>query len=55
MSELMCAASKEAASLPIKEKLTKLGKVFQNSRDLSTHEAIVRTISIPLRRSNIDQ
>ena len=54
MSELMRAASKEAASLPIKEKLTKLGKVFQNSRDLSTHEAIVRTISIPLRRSNID-
>ena len=54
MSELMRAASKEAASLPIKEKLIKLGNVFQNSRDLSTHEAIVRTISIPLRRSNID-
>jgi len=54
ISELMNAASKEATSLPIREKLLKIGNVFQRSREVSLHQAIALTISIPLRHSNID-
>ena len=38
----------------MKEKVLKIGNVFQKCREVSTHEAIARTISLPLRHSNID-
>ena len=54
MSELMKAASKEASAKAIRDKLFKIGNVFQKCREVSTHKAIARTISLPLRHSNID-
>ena len=54
MSELMKVASKESSGKAIREKLYKIGNVFQKCREVSTHEAIARTISLPLRHSNID-
>jgi hypothetical protein len=50
----MKAASKEASGESIRDKLYKIGNVFQKCREVSTHEAIARTISLPLRHSNID-
>ena len=54
MSELMKLASQEAAGKSIRQRLYQIGKVFKTKREVSTHEAIVRCISIPLRHSNID-
>ena len=54
MSELMKMASKEASGKEIRDKLKVIGNVFQKCREVSTHEAIARTISLPLRHSNYD-
>ena len=54
MSELMKKACKEAVGSGMKEKLHDIGHVFRTKREISTTEAIVRSLSMPLRRSNID-
>ena len=54
MSELMKKASKEATGKDIKGKLRSIGNVFITKREVSTHEAIKRVLSLPMRTSNID-
>ena len=54
MSELMQKASKEAYGKDIKGKMRDIGNVFLTKREVSTHEAIKRVLSLPLRHSNID-
>ena len=54
MSELMKGMCKENIGGSIKEKLNAIGKAFLTKREVSTHEAIMRVLSMPLRRSNID-
>ena len=53
MSELMKKASKEAGSEPVRQRLRKVGDIFLKNRELSTHECIVRVLSLPMRTSNI--
>ena len=53
MSELMKTASKEAGNQTIADQLKPVGKVFVDHREVSVHEAIKRTLSLPLRKSNI--
>ena len=53
MSELMKKASKEAGNQTIADQLKPVGKVFVDHREVSIHEAIKRTLSLPLRKSNI--
>ena len=52
-SELMKKAGKEASGLGLKEKLRKAGNVFLTKREVTTPEAIKRTLSLPMRSSNI--
>ena len=54
MGELMKKASKEATGEDMKGKLRKIGNVFLTKREISTHEAIKRVLSLPMRTSNID-
>ena len=54
MSELMQKALKEAYGKDIKGKMRDIGNVFLTKREVSTHEAIKRVLSLPLRHSNID-
>lgn len=53
MSELMKLASKESYWRNVREKLSAIGNVFITKREVSTHEAIKRVLSLPLRTSNI--
>ena len=53
MSELMKKVSKEASNHDIRAKLRKIGNVFLTKREVSTHEAIIRLLSLPMRSSNI--
>ena len=54
MSELMKKAYKEASGKDIKENLRSIGNVFITKREVSTHEAIKRVLSLSMRTSNID-
>ncbi|XP_066913784.1 uncharacterized protein [Clytia hemisphaerica] len=54
MSELMQKAHKEASGKAVKDKLRAIGNVFLTKREVSTHEAIKRTLSLKMRTSNID-
>ena len=54
MSELMKKACKESNSSNNKERLSVIGKQLLRNREVPTHEAIMRILSMPLRRSNID-
>ena len=54
MSELMKKASKEATNKGVQDKLWAIGNVFTQKREVSTDEAIVRTLSLPMRSSKID-
>ena len=54
MSELMKKAAKEAYDKDIRGKMRSIGDVFIKKREVSTHEAIKRVLSLPLRHSNID-
>ena len=49
----MKKAGKEASGLGLKEKLRKAGNVFLTKREVTTPEAIKRTLSLPMRSSNI--
>ena len=53
MGELMQKAFKESSSDGVKG-LKKAGNVYLNTREVSTHEAIVHTISLSSRLSNIN-
>ena len=51
MSELMKKASKEAYGKDIKGKMLSIGNTFLTKREVSTHEAIKRVLSLPMRHS----
>ena len=53
-SELMKKAAKEATNAGVENKLRAIGNVFITKREVSTDEAIVRTLSLPMRSSKID-
>ena len=53
MSELMRKASKESADKNIKDRMYDIANQLRKGREVSHHEAIMRVLSIPLRRSNI--
>ena len=50
----MKKASKEAYGKDIKGKMLSIGNTFLTKREVSTHEAIKRVLSLPMRHSNID-
>ena len=54
MSELMKKASKEATNKGVQDKLWAIGNVFTTKREVSTDEAIVRALSLPMRSSKIN-
>ena len=54
MSELMKKASKESNNSSVADQLKPIGQVFMKHREVPLHEGIKRTISLPLRKSNID-
>ena len=54
MSKLMKKASKEAYGKDIKGKMLSIGNTFLTKREVSTHEAIKRVLSLPMRHSNIE-
>ena len=54
MSELMKKTSKEANGKDIREKMHSIGNIFLTKHEVSTHEAIKRGLSLPMRHSNID-
>ena len=43
----------ESPGLNVVEKLRKVGNVFLKNHEVSTHEAIKRTLPLPMRSSNI--
>ena len=49
MSELMKKASKEAYGKDIRGKMHSIGNIFLTKREVSTHEAIERVLSLPMR------
>ena len=53
MSEFIKQISKEAGNQDIGAKSRKIGNVFLTMRELSTHEAIKRLLSLPMSSSNI--
>ena len=54
MSELMKKATKEAYGKSVKDKMRDIGNIFITKREVSTHEAIKRVLSLPMRHSNVD-
>ena len=54
MSEFMKKASKEAYGRDTKGKMFSIGNTFLTKCKVSTHEAIKRVLSLPMRHSNID-
>ena len=52
--DLMRKASKEAYKKEIKGKILCIGNTFWNKREVSTHEAVKKELSLPMRHSNID-
>ena len=54
MSELMKKALKEASGKDSREKYRAIGRAFKTKRECSMSEAIKRTLSLPMRTSNID-
>lgn len=53
MSEMMRKASKEAQDKNITDRLYHISNQLRKEREVSHHESIMRTYSIPLRRSNV--
>ena len=50
MGELLKQVSKECKDLDIRTKLKKLGSVFLNNREVSSQEAAMRILSIPMKK-----
>ena len=55
MSELMNKALKEAYGKDIKGKMLFISNIFLSKLEVSTHGAIKRVLSLPMRHSNIDR
>ena len=53
MNEFMKNGSKESYVRNVQEKMSAIGNVFTTKCETSTHEAIKRVLSLPLRTSNI--
>ena len=47
-------ASKEAYGKYVRGKMHSIGNIFLTKHEVSTHEAIKRVLSLPMRHSNID-
>ena len=54
MSKLMKKASKEAYGKDIKGTMLSIGNTFLTKREVCTHEAIKKVLSLPMRHSNIE-
>ena len=54
VSEVMKKTSKEDYGKDIRGKIHSIGNIFLTKREVSTHEAIKRVLSLPMRHSNID-
>ena len=54
MGELMKKASKEAYGKDSKGKMFSIGNTSLTKREVSTHDAIKRVLSLSVRHSNID-
>ena len=54
VSKLMKKASKESYVKDIEGKMLSVGNTFLAKREVSTHEAFKRVLSLPIRYSNID-
>ena len=54
ISKLIKKASRVAYGKDIKDKMLCIGNTFLTTREVSTHEAIKRVLSLPLRHSNVD-
>ena len=54
ISKLMKKASRVAYGKDIKGKMLCIGNTFLTTREVSTHEAIKRVLSLPMRHSNVD-
>ena len=54
MKKLIKKPSKEAYGKDIKGKMFSIGNTFLTKHEVSTHEAIKRVLSLPMRHSNID-
>ena len=54
VSELMKKASKEAYEKGIEGRMLSIGNTFLTKRKVSTHEAIKRVLSLPMRHTSID-
>ena len=50
----MKKASKGAYDKDIRRKILLVVNIFLTKREISTHEAITRVLSLPMRHSNID-
>ena len=50
MGELLKQVSKECKDIDIRTKLKKLGSVFLNNREVSSQEAAMRILSIPMKK-----
>jgi hypothetical protein len=53
-SQLMKKAAKECTNKGVQDQLYAIGNVFLTKREVSTDEAIVRTLSLSMRSSRID-
>ena len=53
MSELMKKTAKEAHGADIKTKLRKISNVFLTKREVASHEAVKRSLSMHMRTSNL--
>ena len=53
LGEIMRKVVEESPGLNVREKLRKVGNVLLTKREVSTHEATKRTLSLPIRSSNI--
>ena len=54
MSVLIKKASKEAYGKDNRRKMHSTGNLFLTKREVSTHEAIKRVLSLHMRHANID-
>ena len=54
MNELMKKGSKDADGKDIRGKMHSIGNIFLTKREVSTHEAIKKVLSLQMRHSNID-
>ena len=54
ISELMKKASREVYGNDVRSKVHSIGNTFLTKREVFTHEAIKRVLSLPMRHSNVD-